>query len=407
MSDKDQNKWRKRVPTRIYDYNYKYGESYYNPQTDFIENREFLNTRKAPPPEAASYGERFAHKPFYGSARGLPYDEALSAKHMPPPRRSVSASRSRRGSIDREVDDTPAPSRASRGRDRRISFSDDVKDILDEVAKSSKFSLDDDSDFKIPTSRFSFEKTKDLPSAADEFQIKPENKAELLKKFKDIESRFQEADRAERSAPRVSQYEHSAWNDELNIPGKKSVKRNEVTFTDPSSGAKVHKSSYSESSKFESSKPPRAPRAVRTTLNATNGDDFKLPPMPRARRISMSDVSDDLHSFSSKSISSISSSTQEDKGFRNAQAIRDHRRAQESEELTAKVNKMINKMKLRSDLPNDITTVTSRTIRASSLEPFTPRSIRASSVEASGPRSTIAKAAPRVKAQHFVYGYSR
>jgi len=403
MSDKDQNKWRKRVPTRIYDYNYKYGEQYYNPQTDFIENREYLNSRKAPPPEAASFGERFASKPFYGSARGLPYDEALSAKHMPPPRRSVSASRSRRGSIDREVDDTPAPSRASRGRDRRLSFSDDIKDILGDVSKNSKFSLDDDSDFKIPTSRFSFEKEKDLPSVADEFQIKPENKAELLKKFKDIESRFAEADRAERSAPRVSQYEHTAWNDELNIPGKKSVKRNEVSFTDPSSGAKVHKSSYSESSKFESSKPPRAPRAVRT-LNATNDVDVKLPPMPRARRISMSDVSDDTYSFSSKS---ISSSSQEEKGFRNAQAIRDHRRAQESEELTAKVNKMINKMKMRSDIPNDVTTVTSRTIRASSLEPFTPRSIRASSVEASGPRTTIAKAAPRVKAQHFVYGYSR
>jgi len=404
MSDKDQNKWRKRVPTRIYDYNYKYGESYYNPQTDFIENREFLTTRKAPPPEAASYGERFAHKPFYGSARGLPYDDALSAKHMPPPRRSVSARRgSRGGSTDREVDDTPAPTRASRGRDRRLSFSDDIKDILGDVAKKSKFSLDDDDDFKIPTSRFSLDKEKDRASAADEFQIRPENKAELLKKFKDIERGFQEADRLDRSAPRVSQYEHSAWNDELNIPGKKSVKRDEVSYTDPSSGAKVHKSSYSESSKFESSKPPRAPRAGRL-LSAANDVDFKLPPKPRSRRISMSDVSDDTFSFSSKSISSHS---EEDKGFRKAREIRDHRRAQESEELTANINKMINKMKMRSDVPNDITTVTSRTIRASSLEPFTPRALRASSVEVSGPRTTIAKAAPRTKAQHFVYGYSR
>jgi len=201
----------------------------------------------------------------------------------------------------------------------------------------------------------------------------------------------------------VSQYEHSAWNDELNIPGKKSVKRDEVSFTDPSSGAKVHKSSYSESSKFESSKPPRAPRAGRL-LSAANDVDFKLPPKPRSRRISMSDVSDDTFSFSSKSISSHS---EEDKGFRKAREIRDHRRAQESEELTANINKMINKMKMRSDVPNDITTVTSRTIRASSLEPFTPRALRASSVEVSGPRTTIAKAAPRTKAQHFVYGYSR
>jgi len=397
MSDKDQNKWRKRVPTRIYDYNYKYGESYYNPQTDFIENREYLASRKAPPPDAASFGERFASKPFYGSARGLPYDDAQSAKHMPPPRRSVSARRSRAGSIEPEVDDTPAPSRASRGRDRRLSFSDDVKDILGDFAKKSKFSLDDDSDFKIPMSRFSFDKEKDRSSAAEEFQIKPESKAELMKKFKDIERGFQEADRVDRNSPRVTQYEHSAWNDELNIPGKKSVKRDEVTYTDPSSGAKVHKSAYSESSKFESSKPPRAPRASRL-LNAANDDDFKLPPMPRSRRISMSDVSDDTYSFSSKSISSQGSKAKE---------MRDHRRAQESEELTANINKMINKMKMRSDVPNDITTVSSRTIRASSVEPFTPRTIRASSVESFGPRTTIVKAAPKTKAHHFVYGYSR
>jgi len=394
MSDKDQNKWRKRVPTRIYDYNYKYGESYYNPQTDFIENREYLASRKAPPPDAASFGERFASKPFYGSARGLPYDDAQSAKHMPPPRRSVSARRSRAGSIEPEVDDTPAPSRASRGRDRRLSFSDDVKDILGDVAKKTRFSLDDDDDFKIPMRRFSLDKGKDISSVAEEFQIRPENKAEIMKKFKDIERGFQEADRLDRNAPRVTQYEHSAWNDELNIPGKKSVKRDEVSYTDPSSGAKVHKSSYSESSKFESSKPPRAPRASRL-LSASNDEDFKLPPMPRSRRISMSDVSDDTYSFSSKSFSSNSAN--------KAKEMRDHRRAQESEELTANINKMINKMKMRSDRPNDITTVTSRTIRASSMEPFTPRSIRASSVD----RTTIVKAAPKTKASHFVYGYSR
>merc|ERR1711872_243116 len=142
------------------------------------------------------------------------------------------------------------------------------------------------------------------------------------------------------------------------------------------------------------SKPPRAPRASRL-LSASNDEDFKLPPMPRSRRISMSDVSDDTYSFSSKSFSSNSAN--------KAKEMRDHRRAQESEELTANINKMINKMKMRSDRPNDITTVTSRTIRASSMEPFTPRSIRASSVD----RTTIVKAAPKTKASHFVYGYSR
>jgi len=403
MSDKDQNTWKKRVPTRIYDYNYKYGQSYYNPQTDYIQDRELLSSRKAPPPDAATAAERFANKPFYGSARGLPYDDELSVKRMPPPRRSVSARRSRGGTADSEVDDVPATSRAGRSRDRRISFSDDVKDILGEVAKKSKLSLIDDSDFKIPVSRFSLDREKERASVADEFLIKPDSKAELMKKFKQIERDFQKANEYDRTAPRSTKYEHSAWNDELNIPGKKSVKRDEVSYTDPSSGAKVHKSTYSASSKFESSKPPRAPRAARL-LNLDDDADFKLPPMPRSRRISLSDVGDDSFSFSSSSISSRRE--EEEKGFRKAREIKDSRRAQDSEELTSNINRMLNKIKLHSDPSNDIITLT-RSIRSTSMEPAIPRSVRASSLDPYSSRSSIARARPSTKATRFVYGYSR
>jgi len=411
MSDKDKNKWKRKVPTRIYDYNYKVGESYYNPQTDFISDRELLRQRKAPPPEAQTYAERFASRPFYGAARGLPYDDSQAESLKPLQRRAHSASRAR-SSRDREVDDVPTTSRAGRSRDRKLSFNlddfdADVKksfkdfsldcdnDIKPKSSKS-KFSLVDDSDFKIPVRRFSVDVHRDARDTADEFQIRPENKSELMKKFKDIEKEFEKANALERRTPsRSNQYESSAWNDELNIPGRKSVRRDEVSYTDPSSGSKVHKSSYSESSKFESSsssKPPLPPSKISRLLSSDDDSDFKLPSMPRHRRISMSELSDadsDIRSFTPKTLSQLH--REDEFKFRGAREIRNQRKTRESDELTANINKMINKMKTREDGDEGIRI--SRTFRSSSLDPYQ--------------RETITKASPTTRQHRFVYGVSR
>jgi len=409
MSDKDKSKWKRKVPTRIYDYNYKVGESYYNPQTDFISNRELLSSRKAPPPEAQTYAERFASRPFYGTTRGLPYGEAEAESLKPIQRRALSASRAR-PSRERESDDEPSTSRTGRSRDRKLSFN--LDDFNADVKKSfndfsldddndikpksrSKFSLIDDSDFKIPVRpgrRFSLGASKDARDIADEFQIRPENKSELMKKFKDIEKEFEKANALERTPSRTKQYEHAAWNDELNIPGRKSVKRDEESYTDPSSGAKVHRSSYSESSRFESSsKPPLPPRMSRL-LSSDDESDFKLPPRPRHRRISMSDASDmdsDIRSFTPKTLSQLH--REDEWKFRGAREIRDQRKAKESDELTASINKMINKMKMRDDVGDEIRIT--RTVRSASLDPYQ--------------KETVVKATPRTRQHRFVYGVSR
>jgi len=413
MSDKDKNKWKRKVPTRIYDYNYKVGESYYNPQTDFISDRELLRQRKAPPPEAQTYAERFASRPFYGTTRGLPYSEAEAESLKPLQRRAHSASRAR-SSRERDIDDEPSTSRTGRSRDRKLSFNldnlnadikqsfkgfslDDDNDI--KPKSKSKFSLIDDSDFKIPVRRSSLGGNRDARDTADEFQIRPENKSELMKAFKDIEKEFEKANALERRTPsRTNQYEQTAWNDELNIPGRKSVKRDEVSYTDPSSGAKVHKSSYKESSKFESSsssKPPLPPRISRL-LSSDDESNFKLPSMPRHRRISMSEVSDtdsDIRSFTPKTLSQLH--REDEFKFRGAREIRDQRKAKESEELTSSINKMINKMKMREDgtgIGGDEIRI-SRTFRSSSLDPYQ--------------RETVVKAAPTTRQHRFVYGVSR
>lgn len=407
MSDKEQNKWKRKVPTRIYDYNYKVGESYYNPQKEFIENREFLTQRKAPPPEAQTYAERFASRPFYGKAHGLPYGDEEAQR--PFQRRAASAGRAR-DRASRESDDLPsAGPRAGRARDRTLSFNDDdfdlsVKKALknfsldDDLAapRRTKFSLDDDSDFRVPVRRASTSIDRDL---AAEFAIRPENKSELMKKFKALEREFEKANAMERGAT-SRKVEHNAWNDELSLPGRRSVKRDEVSYTDPDTGAKVHKSSYKESSKFESSssssKPPHLPRPPRPSrlLSVDSDSDFKVPSRPRNRRISLGDISSDdmdIRSLASKALGHIrdAGADFESKKFRGAREIRDLRRAKESEELTANINKIIKKMRNHDE--GDVNQIkVSRTFRSSSLEPLQ--------------RETIVRASP---SHRFVYGISR
>merc|ERR1712212_675478 len=297
-----------------------------------------------------------------------------------------------------------------RSRDRKLSFN--LDDFDADVKKSfkdfsldcdndikpkskSKFSLIDDSDFKIPVRRFSIDVNRDARDTGDEFQIRAENKSELMKKFKDIEKEFEKANALERRTPsRTNQYEQTAWNDELNIPGRKSVRRDEVSYTDPSSGSKVHKSSYAESSKFESSsssKPPRPPRVSRL-LSSDDDSEFKLPSRPRHRRISMSELSDtdsDIRSFTPKTLSQLH--REDEFKFRGAREIRDQRKARESDELTQSINRMINKMKTREDGGDEVRI--SRTFRSSSLDPYQ--------------RETVVKAAPTTRQHRFVYGVSR
>ncbi|KAK8747808.1 hypothetical protein OTU49_016619 [Cherax quadricarinatus] len=384
----DEKKWKRKLPYRIYDYNYKVGESYYNPQTDYIENRDLLRS-KVQPPEAATYAERFASKPFYGTARGLPYgeDEAALSKNLVN-RRSSSASRTSR---DHEPDDIPRSSRLGRGRAKNLSF--DLDDAKPEPRR--RFSLVDDLDFKDPVKKFidsdyGFKTSvgKNLVSDTD-FGLNPSAKQSILDGIKNLEKQFKKADAVERgTGSRAKRWEEVVYNEALDAPGKKTVKRDEISYKIPGTGTTVRKSSYQETSKFESSKPPRAPPKPSRLLSLEDDYDFKVPTRPRRRNFSLSD--DDFKLTTTRSIKS--SFDDDDKKFRSAKKMFDQRKAQESEELSENINKMINRMRKHSVGDTDSYKYT-RTVRSSSVDPYDNES--------------RVKSRTLARSQNFAYGYSK
>jgi len=95
------SKWKPRHHIGIYDYNYKVGESYYNPQTKYINQRPAEARPHDTPPESQTYAERFASNPIYGSAHGLPYAETQSVFRQPVAAHTV-GTRSRAASLSRD-----------------------------------------------------------------------------------------------------------------------------------------------------------------------------------------------------------------------------------------------------------------------------------------------------------------
>lgn len=363
MDDKDKKKWKRRLPYHIYDYNYKFGENYYGPQTDYIGNRELLPS-KTVPPEAATYAERFANRPFYGKTRGLPYEDGSAALSQPlVNRRSASASRAPR---DKEPDDFPPRPRTGRGSDRKLSFN------LDDAGSEPRrrLSLFDEMEFQAPIKRFfdsGFEKDH---GANDDIGIKPETKKRIRDDISKLEKEFRRADAVERgTGSRAKKWEEVVYDDDLNAPGKKTVRRNEMSYTIPGTGTTVRKSSYQESSKFESSKPPRAPPKPSRLLSLENDPDFKMPARPRRRHMSFSDEDD----FSFITPRSAKSALDDDD-------LISHRRAKDSAELTQNVNRMISKMRKHSIGDGDGYKFT-RTIRSSSLDPYEGKPRMRSSVQ--------------------------
>jgi len=382
----DEKKWKRKLPCRIYDYNYKVGESYYNPQTNYIESRDNLRN-KVVPPDCASYAERFATKPFYGSAYGLPYEDYEAALTQPlVQRRSASVGRDRDARDHYDRDDFPSSSRTGRGReraperaprDRRLSFNfgDEEQD-----KPRSKFSLIDDTDFKVPVSRYvdtdyGFRSSLDKDNLVDNdsFGIPPAMKDSIQKDIVKLEKQFKKADTLERGTggPRSQQWHEVAYNDPSDQPTRKSsVKRDNVSYRDPTTGATVRKTSYQETSRMESSsKPPRAPPKPSRLLSIEDSSsDFSTLPRPRRRHLSLSDGSNDFDfKVSSRSLRTGGDDVVERK-FSGAKKVFDARRAQESDELSSNINKMINKMRKHS-LTGDESSFSSRFHRASSLDP--------------------------------------
>ncbi|XP_068247293.1 uncharacterized protein [Palaemon carinicauda] len=350
----DKKKWNRRLAPHIYDYNYKVGESYYSPQREYIENRDFIPNRKAPPPEAKSFAERYAERPIYGSTRGLPYDESESTFGKPlVRRRAVSVGRAR--SREPEVDIAPPV----RSRERKVSFNPDDFTSM----------LDNELNFQIPARRY--RKSSEKIASEEDFDINPKARRELEDEFKRIKDEFKKADSVDRtmprSVPRTTQYEETVYNTDLGVPGRRRVKREEVSYTLPPSGSKVHKSSYSESTKFESSKPPRAPNRLSRLSSLENDIDFKLP--SRLRKFSTSDIDDDdfkLKYHVSKP-NSRNRTVEEETKFQQNLSLRERRRKEDSEELSSHISNLISRI---DNQDKDQGYKFTRSIRSTSLDPY-------------------------------------
>lgn len=383
----DEKKWKRKLPYRIYDYNYKVGESYYNPQTQYIEDRDLLRN-KVVPPECASYAERFAAKPFYGGAYGLPYDNNRSALDQPlVRRRSVSGSRADRGR-DYEPASTSSAGRLGRDRDRgraprdrRLSFNLDEADL---DMPRRKFSLADDLDFKTPISKyvdsdFGFRSSLDrdsLTGERDPIGIPPAMKESIQGDIRKLEKQFEKASKIERGTggPRAQQWSEVVFNEPDTPTRKTSVKRDNVSYRDPITGANVRKTSYQETSSSSSSKPPRAPPKPSRLLSIEDS----MPSRPRRRHFSFSSGDDDNFDFKLSSRSIRGGGDDDiDRKFSSSKKMFDSRRAQESEELTNNINKMLGKMRKHSLTGGNESFSSSRFTRASSLDPE-PRSMRSS-----------------------------
>lgn len=387
-----EEKWRRKLPYRIYDYNYKVGESYYNPQTSYIEDRDNLR-KKVAPPECASFAERFASRPFYGRAYGLPYSETEAAINQPlahPRPRSSSASR---GGSRYDPDDEPASGRYSRGRDRaprdrKLSFNLDDEDFPSKPRR--RFSLADSLDFKDPISKYidsdyGFRSSIDKENASNDRIGIPNVLSDAIRDdIKKLEKQFKKADTLERGTggKRGQSWTEVVYNDAMNVPGKRSVKTENVSYTDPTTGSSVRKSSYQQSSRFESSKPPRAPPRPMRLLSMEDSLSSSTPRSTRRRHVS---ISGDDNDFKYSSRSSFKSDSGEK--FGSSQKMFNERRAKESDELAGNINRMLDKMRKHSLGELDTYALTSTRSAFDNLD--TPRRTRS------------------VRSRNYSYGYSK
>jgi len=370
MSDK--SKWKRKLPTRIYDYNFKVSEGYYAPQTEFIETRP-LHRSYVAPPQHASYAERYSERPWFGGVHGLPYPETEAAINKPLLRaRSASLSRLSTPTRTFEDDDEPVSSRLSRGRSRLGSVS----------------RLDDDDVY--------------TPSNLQDVDVKEELRRinEQLNSAK-LKPSLPVGPRSYVDTPRITQSEWRRRNKFLPLNDTSSVDSVLARPPLPPSSSTIKKSSINIETKFES-KPPLSLRSRRASVGSVTYDDdddedieISAPIMrkPRSRNISFSDGTD----MPPRPPSTNRLIEESQRKHFNAQHMADARRLQASEELSGYINRKLERLnnlpsaiETKVDVPHH--TAYSRRIRASSMDPYTSKY-----------NAESAEARPR----NFCYGYCK
>jgi len=367
MSDK--SKWKRKLPTRIYDYNFKVSEGYYAPQTEFIETRPLHRTHVAPP-EHASYAERYAQRPWFGGVQGLPYPETEAAMYKPLLKpRAASLSRLSTPTRTFEDDDEPVSSRLSRGRSRLGSVS----------------RLDDDDDFYTPNN------VQDIDVKEELRRINEKLNSAKLKPGLPV------GPRSYVDTPRITQSEWRRRNPYLPLNDTSSVNNVLARPPLPPSSSIIRKSSINYETQVES-KPPLSFRTRRPSVSSVTFDDdddedidisSSYVRKPRSRNISFSD-SNDMPPRPPSTNRLIEENQR--RGF-NAQQMADARRLQASEELSGYINRKLERLdNLSSTLPEKVDvphhTAYSRRIRASSMDPYQSSRYNSESTE-SRPRPYV------------------
>jgi len=349
MSDK--SKWKRKLPTRIYDYNFKVSEGYYAPQTEFIETRPLHRTNVAPPVHA-SYAERYSERPWFGGVKGLPYPETEAAINKPfiTPR-SASLSRLTTPNRTFEDDDEPVSCRLSRGRSRLGSVS-----RLDDVHS---------------------------PNGLQDVDVKEELRAinEHLNIAK-LKPGLPVGPRSYVDTPRITQSEWRRRNKYLPLNDTPSVENALARPPLPPSSSSIKKTNFNIETHVES-KPPLSLRTRRGSVGSVTFDDdddddidnsLAIMRKSRSRNISFSDSSD----MPPRPPSTNRLIEENQRRNFNAQQMADARRLQASEELGGYIARKVDQLGNYSpalankvDVPHH--TAYSRRIRASSLDPYTSR----------------------------------
>lgn len=333
------------------------GESYYNPQTDYIGTRA-LSRSSATPPEAQTYAERFATSPIYGSAYGLPYDSSKSVFVQPMASlRASSRTPSRASSLSRDPEAHRAASGALRNR------------------RSSMFDDDDDFPRNKPFKKYSMDKA----------DFEPIKSSDLRDRIRKISDDFNKTPSYE--PRRDYQKTETTWKTISNTRGQPVIQRQDVSYTSPETGKTYRRSSITDDSNYDYKRPIDSVRTRRSSIGT--GEEFsKTTSSVRTRKFSESGSSG-LPPRPAR-YSSI-----EEPKFSSAQSIRDARKMQESDDLTENIQKMVNKMRSHhlDNADADIRSI-SRTVRSTSVDPF----------EDDSPRS---RSRQRARLNQFTYGIGR
>lgn len=327
------SKWKPRHHIGIYDYNYKVGSSYYNPQTDYLTDKPLERNESVKPPESQTFAERFASKPIYGKTSGLPYDESKSVFKQPLAIHS-SGTRSRSSSVTRDS-----------GTSQYLSSLGSKPAFNHEDSRMSRRLSEQRDQFKLP------------------FGGRARDSSPSVSRYRSMENINSHSQMSLPPRKRIEEKE-VVFKTEYGPRGQEIVKRQEVRFLSGDNTPSTSRKNLNETT--ASAKPPLNLKYRRSSLGQSENS-------PNAKFVSKlrTDAESEFQRIASAPMNFGMNLNHDEPMYKTAQSFRDARRKQESDELSEKIKKTVNNMKSRhlEDATKEIRPF-SRFVRSGSLDPF-------------------------------------